>query len=55
MAPQIRSSPQGVELIFERAGLIASPSDEFMHDIVGAGIPWFKPHGIVEHEEFVLI
>jgi hypothetical protein len=55
MGPPIRSSPQRVELIFEGAGLIASLSDEFMHDIVGVGIPWFKPHGVMEHEEFVLI
>jgi len=47
--PTIRSSPHGVESIFEGKSLLSSLLDEFLHDTKGFGIPWFESHGVVEH------
>jgi hypothetical protein len=52
-APPIRSSPHGVESIFEREVLLASLHDEFTHHIESFGIPWFEPFRVVEHEEWI--
>jgi hypothetical protein len=47
--PTIRSSPHGVESVFEGKTLFSSLLDESTHDIKCLGIPWFEPLGVVEH------
>jgi hypothetical protein len=47
--PAIKSSPHGVESIFEGKIIISSLLDEIFHDIKGLGIPWFESHGVVDH------
>jgi hypothetical protein len=47
------SLPHSVEPIFEGEVVIALPHDKFMHNIIGLGIPWFKPFQVVENKEVI--
>jgi hypothetical protein len=45
--PQREPLPHSVEPIFKGEALIPSLFDESTHRIIGVGIPWFEPFGVM--------